>query len=102
VVELLQSGVSLALGTDSLAGNYDLNLFGEMFWLYKNFPQFPGDLWLYLGTLQGARALHRENDLGSLESGKKAALGFVPLSGKQGFWQELYINGAAGEWRWLD
>ena len=101
VMELLQSGVSLALGTDSLAGNYDLNLFGEMFWLYKNYPQFPGDLWLYLGTLQGAQALQREKDLGSLEPGKKAALGFVPLSGGQGFWEEFYINGAAGKWRWI-
>ncbi|MEW6659445.1 MAG: amidohydrolase family protein [Thermodesulfobacteriota bacterium] len=101
VVELLQSGLPLALGTDSLAGNYDLNLFGEMLWLYQNYPQFPGDLWLYLGTLQGAQALHRENELGSLEPGKKAVLGFVPLSRGQGFWQELYLNGAAGEWRWL-
>jgi cytosine/adenosine deaminase-related metal-dependent hydrolase len=102
VAELLQAGVHLALGTDSLAGNHDLNLFGEMLWLCENFPQYPQGLWLRLGTLQGARALKRENDLGSLEFGKKAALGFVPLSGKQGFWQELYINGAAGEWRWLD
>ena len=102
VAELLQSGVPLALGTDSLAGNHDLNLFGEMLWLYQNYPQYPGDLWLSLGTLQGARALQRENDLGSLEPGKKAALGFVPLSGGQGFWEEFYINGAAGKWRWLD
>jgi cytosine/adenosine deaminase-related metal-dependent hydrolase len=99
---LLAAGVPLALGTDSLAGNHDLNLFGELLWLHKYYPQFPGDLWLYLGTLQGARALHREHELGSLEPGKKAALGFVPLSGGQAFWQELYTYGAVGEWRWLD
>lgn len=101
VAELLQAGVSLALGTDSLAGNYDLNLFGEMLWLYRHYPQYPGDLWLYLGTLQGAQALHRHQDLGSLEPGKKAALGFIPLSGRQDFWEELYLNGATGDWRWL-
>lgn len=98
---LLHAGAPLALGTDSLAGNYDLNLFGEMLWLYKNYPQLPGDLWLYLGTLQGAQALQRDKDLGSLEPGKKAALGFIPLSGGRGFWEEFYLNGAAGEWRWI-
>ena len=72
---LLQAGVNLALGTDSLAGNWDLNLFGEMRWLHRNFPAYPGDLWLRLGTLNGAQALGRDRDLGSLEPGKKAAFG---------------------------
>ena len=79
VDRLLQAGVNLALGTDSLAGNWDLNLFGEMRWLHRNFPAYPGDLWLRLGTLNGARALGRDRDLGSLEPGKKATLGFIPL-----------------------
>jgi cytosine/adenosine deaminase-related metal-dependent hydrolase len=102
VPELIKAGVRLALGTDSLAGNYDLNLFGEMLWLYRNYPQYPEGLWLRLGTLQGARALKRENEFGSLEPGKKAVLGFIPLSGAADFWEELYIRGAAGEWQWLD
>jgi cytosine/adenosine deaminase-related metal-dependent hydrolase len=102
VPELLKTGVSLTLGTDSLAGNHDLNLFGEMLWLYKNYPHHPESLWLRLGTLQGARALQRDHDLGSLEPGKKAALGFLPLTGKKDFWEELYARGAAGEWQWLD
>ncbi|MDD2903142.1 MAG: amidohydrolase family protein, partial [Syntrophales bacterium] len=99
--ELLQAGVPLALGTDSLAGNHDLNLFGEMLWFYQKYRRYPEGRWLRLGTLQGARALQRENDFGSLEPGKKAALGFIPLSREKGFWEELYTRGAAGEWRWL-
>jgi len=102
VPELLQAGARLALGTDSLAGNRDLNLFGEILWLQTKYPQYHGDLWLRLGTLQGARALQRERDLGSLEPGKKAVLGFLPLSGDENFWEELYANGAAGKWQWLD
>ena len=101
VPALLQAGVDLALGTDSLAGNWDLNLFGEMLWLYQNFPAWPGALWLRQGTLDGARALGRDREFGSLTPGKKAALGFIPLSGSGDFWAELFAKGAAGKWRWL-
>lgn len=102
VPELIAVGVPLALGTDSLAGNGDLNLFGEMLWLHRHFPYYPGERWLRLGTLNGARALGRQRDYGSLEPGKKAALGFIPLSGAKDFWDELFQAGAAGEWRWID
>jgi aminodeoxyfutalosine deaminase len=101
VPDLLKAGVNLALGTDSLAGNWDLNLFGEMLWLYKHFPAWPGDLWLRLGTLNGALALGRDREFGSLTPGKQAALGFIPLRGDQDFWGELFSRGAAGEFRWL-
>ncbi len=101
VPELLQAGVNLSLGTDSLAGNRDLNLFGEMLWLQQNYPAYPGDLWLRLGTLNGARALGREREFGSLETGKQAALGFIPLRESGEFWGELFSAGAAGKWRWL-
>jgi cytosine/adenosine deaminase-related metal-dependent hydrolase len=101
VPDLLQAGVNLALGTDSLAGNWDLNLFGEMLWLYQNFPAYPGDLWLRLGTSQGARALGRDRDFGSLAPGKKAVLGLIPVVGRDDFWGELFAGGAAGKWRWL-
>jgi cytosine/adenosine deaminase-related metal-dependent hydrolase len=101
VPELLQAGVNLALGTDSLAGNWDLNLFGEMLWLYQNFPAWPGGLWLRQGTLNGARALGRDQEFGSLTPGKQAALGFIPLEGSRDFWGELFAAGAAGKWRWL-
>ena len=101
VPELLQSGVNLALGTDSLAGNWDLNLFGEMLWLHENFPACPGALWLRLGTLNGALALRRDREFGSLTPGKQAAIGFIPLKSGRDFWGELFAAGAAGKWRWL-
>jgi cytosine/adenosine deaminase-related metal-dependent hydrolase len=101
VADLLEAGVKLCLGTDSLAGNWDLNLFGEMLWLHENFPAWPGDLWLRLGTLNGALALGRDHEFGSLNPGKQAALGFIPLKGGRDFWGELFAQGAAGKWRWL-
>ena len=101
IAELLRAGVPLALGTDSLAGNWDLNLFGEMRWLYENFPEYPPDLWLRLGTINGAQALGRQNDFGSLEPGKNAALGYLPLANSGDFWGKLYTTGAAGEFCWI-
>jgi cytosine/adenosine deaminase-related metal-dependent hydrolase len=101
VAKLLRAKVPLVLGSDSLAGNWDLNLFAEMRWLHRNFPAYPGDLWLRLGTLKGARALDREKDFGSLEPGKKAALGFIPLSESLEFWEELFVAGSMGMFRWL-
>ena len=102
VEELIEAQLPLALGTDSMAGNVDLNLFGEMLWLYENFPAYPGDLWLRLGTLNGASALERGTELGSLEPGKTAALGFIPLKGSSDFWGELFATGARGEFRWIE
>lgn len=102
VPELLQAGVNLCLGTDSLAGNWDLNLFGEMLWLHQNYPACPGALWLRLGTLNGARALGRDREFGSLTPGKHAALGFIPLKDGRDFWGELFAAGAAGKFRWLE
>ena len=101
VAALIEAGILLALGTDSLAGNWDLNLFGEMLWLYRNFPAYPGDQWLRLGTINGALALGRDGDLGSLEAGKAGALGFIPLMGAADFWDELYTAGARGGFCWL-
>jgi cytosine/adenosine deaminase-related metal-dependent hydrolase len=72
-----------------------------MLWLHKNFPAWPGDLWLRQGTLNGARALGRDQNFGSLTAGKQAAFGFIPLTGSRDFWGELFSAGATGKWRWL-
>jgi cytosine/adenosine deaminase-related metal-dependent hydrolase len=101
VAKLIRAKVPLALGSDSLAGNWDLNLFAEMRWLHRVFPAYPGEKWLRLGTLSGAWALGRERDFGSLEPGKKAAMGFIPLEGGAEFWEELFAAGARGKFRWL-
>lgn len=75
-------GVAVALGTDGPAGsNNDLNLFEEMDLAAKLQKLSSGDprtlpapTALALATIEGARALGLEEEIGSLEPGKKADL----------------------------
>jgi aminodeoxyfutalosine deaminase len=65
--------IPMALGTDSLASNDSLSLWDEMRFLLELYPDLltPADL-LLMGTLNGARAIGRGTEAGSLEPGKRA------------------------------
>lgn len=80
VTEMIAAGLRLGLGTDGPAGsNNDLNMFEEMDLaakLQKAMRSDPRALSagqaLELATIGGARALHMEKEIGSLEIGKRA------------------------------
>jgi cytosine/adenosine deaminase-related metal-dependent hydrolase len=76
---LLARGAAVALGTDSLASNPDLDLLAEARFLHQRYPEVPGAILLHLATLSGARALGWGGETGSLEPGKSADLATVPL-----------------------
>lgn len=77
--EFLKRGVRVALGTDSLASNPDLDLLAEARFIYDMYPEFPGEQLLRMATLSGAEALGWAETTGSLEPGKSADLVVVPL-----------------------
>ncbi|QWV98634.1 amidohydrolase family protein [Geomonas nitrogeniifigens] len=70
---LKESGLQLALGTDSLASNDSLSLWDEINFLQQVAPGvFSCQELLTMATLGGARALRIDADTGSLQAGKRA------------------------------
>jgi len=88
--KLLERGVNVALGTDSAASNNDLNMFGEMqaaAMLAKlhssDATALPAADALAMATINGAKAMGIEQNIGSLEVGKQADLIAVDLRGPE-------------------
>ncbi|MBL82570.1 MAG: N-ethylammeline chlorohydrolase [Marinobacter sp.] len=81
-----KAGVNVAIGTDGAASNNDLDLFGELntaAMLAKVVADDASALSaheaLAMATIQGARALGRDHELGSLAAGKLADIIAVDL-----------------------
>ncbi|HST11339.1 MAG TPA: amidohydrolase [Terriglobales bacterium] len=87
VPEMRTAGVAVGLGTDGPAGsNNDLDLMEEMDLAAKLAKITKGDplalnakAVVEMGTIDGARALHMEKEIGSLEPGKKADMVLIDL-----------------------
>jgi cytosine/adenosine deaminase-related metal-dependent hydrolase len=78
--ELMANGARIALGTDSLASNPDLDVLAEARFIHARYPDVPGDQVLRMTALNGAEALGYGRITGSLEAGKSADLVVVPLA----------------------
>ena len=88
IQKLVEQGVRLGLGTDSLASNGSLDLFAEAAAAYALWQRQAGAVfdpraaarrvlrWL---TIEGAQALGLERELGSITAGKYADLAVVAL-----------------------
>ncbi|MFZ3216420.1 MAG: amidohydrolase [Candidatus Acidiferrales bacterium] len=81
VEEMLASGEAIGLATDGAASNNNLDMFEEMDLAPKlqklarmDSRALPAQQAVELATISGARALHMEKEIGSLEAGKKADL----------------------------
>lgn len=81
--EMLETGVRVAVGTDSRASNPDLSLWRELQHIARAHPVVSPEEILKMGTLSGAEALGIEKRLGTLTPGKAARLAIVPLPSEQ-------------------
>ena len=88
-----QSGVAVAVGTDSLASVDDLNLFSELKAMRWIAPDVPAGKLLESATLVGARALGLGAELGSLTPGKRAEILAIALPGSVDDIEEYLVSG---------
>jgi 5-methylthioadenosine/S-adenosylhomocysteine deaminase len=84
VPKMMAEGLRVGLGTDGAASNNDLSMWEEMDTAAKLHKVISGDpkvmsaeQALELATIGGARALHLEKEIGSIEKGKRADLVLV-------------------------
>jgi 5-methylthioadenosine/S-adenosylhomocysteine deaminase len=86
VPQMMRAGVAVGLGTDGAASNNDLDMWEEIDTAAKlhklslNDPKvLTAEESLALATIGGAKALHMDADIGSLETGKRADIVVVDL-----------------------
>ncbi|MCD7725251.1 MAG: amidohydrolase [Clostridiales bacterium] len=87
ISKMLEKGVNVCLGTDSAASNNSLNMFHELNLLaliHKGTGKTPQCIsakeGFRIATINGARALGLEQEIGSIEIGKKADLAVLDLN----------------------
>lgn len=85
VVEMLERGVSVSFGADGAPCNNRLDMFTEMRTaallqkVRRGADALPAHLALRMATIDGARALGLEKEIGSLEAGKRADVMILDL-----------------------
>ena len=85
---MLQMNLPVGLGTDGAASNNDLSLWEEMDTAAKLHKLISGDPKVLsaqqafeMATIGGARALHLEKEIGSIETGKRADIVILDFDG---------------------
>ncbi|MDP2364968.1 MAG: amidohydrolase family protein [Ignavibacteria bacterium] len=86
IPKYLSKGISVSLGADGAPCNNNLSVFNEMRFAALIQKPIHGPLAMdaktvfKLATIEGAKALHLQNEIGSIEVGKKADLVLLDLS----------------------
>lgn len=76
---MIERGIAVSLGTDSLASSPSLSVLDEVRYLHHVHPDLPAHLLLVMATLAGAWALRFDDLVGSLRPGKLADLSVVAI-----------------------
>lgn len=84
VVKLRKNGINIGLGTDGIGSTTTMDMFEEMktaAYLQKVNTMEPSSISAYdilkMATIEGAKVLGMEDEIGSLEQGKKADMIFI-------------------------
>lgn len=70
IVQWLEIGATICIGTDSLASNHQLSILDELKLIQGSHPSIQLSELLRMATLNGARALNLEKKTGSFQKGK--------------------------------
>ncbi|WP_457585058.1 amidohydrolase family protein [Ensifer canadensis] len=84
--ELMDDGITVSLGTDAAAPDRSFDMFRNMFQAHRYHARhfaddavLPPQRLLEMATIEGARALMRDDELGSLEAGKRADIVLINM-----------------------
>jgi cytosine/adenosine deaminase-related metal-dependent hydrolase len=79
VRELIEAGVNVCLGTDSLASNPTLSVLEEMRFIHQHRPEVGAGQVFKMATGNGAAALGWLDETGTIEAGKRADFVVLPV-----------------------
>lgn len=86
VDKMLKKGINVALGTDGSSSNNNLNMFREMYLasvvnkaVNKDAISVPASTAIEMATINGAKALLWDEEIGSIEIGKKADIILIDM-----------------------
>lgn len=69
----------ILLGTDSLASNWSVNLWDEILFLRRHFPDIQITYWIKVASHQAAKALFKDSVWGSLREGTAPGVHAIPV-----------------------
>ena len=85
VALMRKNGLAIAIGTDSLSSNDDLDMVKELVCLHEAFPEVPMEEMLEWASLNGARFLGKDDVLGTITPGKRPGIVLVKNIDENGF-----------------
>lgn len=74
---LMEQGVNICIGTDSLSSNHKLSILSELQTIKEAYPQIEWEYLFRWATSNGAKALQMDEVIGSIEVGKKPGLNLI-------------------------
>jgi cytosine/adenosine deaminase-related metal-dependent hydrolase len=81
---MVENGLAITVGTDSLSSNDDLSMIKEIECLHKNFPEVSMNDIFRWASLNGARFLSKDEVMGSFALGKRPGIVLVTDVDKDG------------------